>query len=243
MDPTLQNQFMQSTAPSYMSDFTGGAGANAGGSSGGSSPFGNFNMGGAMLGGGIAGLLGGLFGNQTSPASAANQYMNQMPGAISPYMSPYMQAGGQALGNLQGQFGNLMQNPGGMMNQIGSQYHQSPGFNFALQQALHGAGMGAAAGGMAGSPMAQQQNMGVATGMANQDYYNWLGNAQNMYGMGIHGAEGLAGMGMQAGTNMSNVIANQLSQQAADAYQQQAAQNQAQSGMFGDIEYASNTTF
>lgn len=195
---------------------------------------GNFNFGGAILGGGLGGILGSLFNNQ-SPSDAANQYLNQMPGQISPYFQPYIQAGAGALGPLQGQYSNLMSDPGGMLNKIGAGYHQSPGFNFALNQALKAAGQGAAAGGMAGSPMAQQQNMATATGMANQDYYNWLNQAQGMYGMGLQGEQGLAGMGMQAGTNMANVIAAQLAQQAADAYQQQAQQNQGLMSGLGSI--------
>lgn len=195
----------------------------------------NFNLGGAMLGSGIGGLASMLFGGGQSPMDAANQYMNQMPSAIGQYMDPYMNAGIGAMGNLQGQYGNLMSNPGGMLNQIGSSYHQSPGFQFALKQAMMGANQGAAAGGMAGSPMGQQQNMGIATQLGNQDYYNYLQKALGMYGKGLQGEQDLAGTGMQAGTNMSNVMANQLQEQAAMAYQNQAAQNQAQGSIFGDI--------
>ena len=175
-------------------------------------------------------LLGG-----TAPSDAANQYLNQMPGQILPYMSPYLNAGSQSLGSLQNQYGQLLNNPGGMINQIGQNYHQSPGFQFALKQSLMGANNASSAGGMAGSPMSQQQNMGLATQMGNQDYYNWLGQATGMYNQGLQGQQGLAGLGMQAGTNMSNVIANQLAQQASNAYANQQSQNSQNSNIWGDV--------
>lgn len=197
------------------------------------SQFGQKGAGQAGAGGGA--LLAGLFGNTQDPAGAANQYLNQIPGQVNPYFQPYSQAGQQALGTLQGQYSNLLSDPGGMLNKIGAGYHQSPGFQFALQQALQGAGHGAAAGGMAGSPMQQQQNMGIATQLGNQDYYNWLDQARSMYGAGLQGEQGLAGGGLEAGTNMARLIEAQRGMQAALAYQQAQAQNQAQGDIWGDI--------
>lgn len=207
--------------------FSGGLGASE--ASGAPTSGTSFNPMGMLGGAGIGGMIGSLFGG--SPSGAANQYLNQLPGAISPYMQPYMQAGGQAIGNLGQQYGNILSNPGGALNQIGAGFHQSPGFQFALNQAMRGAGQAAAAGGMAGSPAAQQQAMQTATQLGNQDYYNWLNQATGLYGQGLQGEQGLAGLGMQGATNMSNLIANQLQNQAAMAYAGQAAQNQ---GM-GDI--------
>lgn len=242
MGPSNYNMMFSNGTGGYGGGFGGGnqlgsmfGGSDQGGSSGSSGPFGNFSMGGALLGGGIAGLLGGMLGNQESPSDAANPYLNQIPGDVGRQMQPYTQAGQGAIGALQPQYQNLLNNPGGMLNQIGAGFHQSPGFQFALQQALQGAGHGAAAGGMAGSPQAQQQNMQLATQLGNQDYYNWLNQAKGMYGAGLEGEQGLAGLGMQGATNMSNVIANMLQNQAAMAYASQAAQNQGQSQLFGDI--------
>src|ERR1700741_4030115 len=87
---------------------------------------------GGLLGAG----LGGLMGDWQNPADSANDYFNQIPDMLKKYMSPYIDAGNKMGGLLQGQYGNLLNNPGGMLNQIGQNYHQSPGFQFALQQAL-----------------------------------------------------------------------------------------------------------
>ena len=106
-------------------------------------------------------------------------------------MQPYIDQGQAQYGNLNSQYGQLMNDPGGRMNQIGQSYHQSPGFQFALQQALQGAGHAAAAGGMAGSPHHEQQNMGLATNLANQDYNQWLQQALGLYGRGMSGSQSL----------------------------------------------------
>lgn len=190
---------------------------------------------GAGLGGIGAGLGAWAMGGNTNPADAGMPYLNQIQGAISPYYTPYFQAGANALPGLQNQYNNLLSNPGGMVNNIGKSYQQSPGFQFAMQQALQGANHAAAAGGMAGSPQHEQQNMGIATGLANQDYYNWLQQATGMYNQGLSGQQGLAGMGANAGNNMAQQIAQQLAAQSSLAYSGQANQNQMTGSMMGDL--------
>jgi len=194
-----------------------------------------FNWQQGLLGGGLLGSgLGSMLGSQ-NPASAAMPYeqqaMNQMPG----YYQPYMQAGQGALGNLEGQYSNLLSNPSGVMNQIGASYHQSPGFQFALSQALRGANQGAAAGGMAGSPANQQQNMATATQLGNQDYYNYMNKALGMYGQGLQGEQGLAGMGLGASTGLGQNMADILNNQAMMQYAGTQQQNQNNASGIGGI--------
>ena len=187
-------------------------------------------IGGGLLGGGIGQLFGLLSNNGPSPSS----YIGQIPGQVKPYLEPYMQAGQSQLSPLAGIYGNLTNDPGAMLNQIGMNYHQSPGFQFGLNQALQGAGHAAAAGGMAGSPMAQQQAQQIGTQLGNQDYYNWLNQATNMFGQGLQGRQQLAGMGQEAGESMANMISQALAEQAAARYAQQAQQNQ-QAGGIGSL--------
>jgi len=190
---------------------------------------------GSGVGSAIGGLLGDMFGGGKSPMSAANPYLSQEAGDISKYMDPYEEAGKGALGNLGNIYGEMMGSPGEFLNKIGQHYHQSPGFQFAMHQALMGAANTAAAGGMGGSPLAQQQNAMIAEQMANKNYYQWMGQATGMLGKGLQGEMGLAGLGMQGATNMSNVLANQLQEQAAMAYHQQAAKNKASGAVWGDV--------
>jgi hypothetical protein len=184
---------------------------------------------------GLGGIASGLFGGNNNPADAGMDYLKQIPGTISPYYQPYMNAGNEALPRLQNQYSNLLNDPGGMLNKIGAGYQQSPGFKFALQQALQGAQHQAAAGGMAGSPQAQQQGMELATQIGNQDYYNWLGKAEGLYGAGLQGMGGISNMGFNASQSLAEQIAQALAAQSQLGYAGKAAENQAQGSSFGNI--------
>lgn len=175
----------------------------------------------------LASGIGGLFGGgKGDPTKEAMKYYNQIPGKISPYYQPYINAGKDMLPNLQNQYMGLMNDPGGMLNKMGASFQQSPGFKFALDQALGSAGRAAAAGGMAGSPQHEQQNMGIATGLANQDYYNWLGQTTGLFGQGLQGGQNIANMGQNASNNLANQIAQNLAQQGNLAYQGQQYKNE-----------------
>jgi hypothetical protein len=154
--------------------------------------------------------LSELFSGGKNPADAAMPYVNQIPGQSSQYMQPYFQAGTGALPNLQDQYSKLLSNPGGMANKIGESYHQSPGFKFALEQALASGNNAAAAGGMTGTPQHEFQAQQNATGLANQDYNNYMQNAMGMYGAGLTGQQGMAGMGQQAGQSLMDQISHVL---------------------------------
>ena len=121
------------------------------------------------------------------------------------------------------------------MNKIGEGFKESPGFKFAMQQALQGGNHAAAAGGMAGSPQHEQQNMQMATDLGNQEYNNWMKNALGMYGQGLQGSQGMANQGQQAGQSMADMIAQTLAQQANLSFNGQQQQNQNKSDMWGNI--------
>lgn len=175
--------------------------------------------------GALGGGVGGLFGGNKNPADKANPYLDRIPGEAGKYYDPYIGAGKGALDVLPGQYSGLLNDPGGKMNDIGASYKQSPGFQFALEQALGAGNRSAAAGGMAGSPMNQQMNMQTATDMASQDYNDWMKMALGLYGEGLGGEQGLAQLGQQSAQSKSDLIAQALAQQAAYQYQGQAAKN------------------
>ncbi len=170
-----------------------------------------------------------------NPARGAEDWMGQIPGQISKYMDPYINAGQEAYPGLKDQYGRLISNPGQRMNEIGSEYHQSPGFKFALEQALQGAGHAAAAGGMAGSPQHEQQNMAIGTNLANQDYNAWLQNALGMYGTGLSGQQGIYNTGARTGMAAGEDMASYLANRAKIEYERQNAENQHSGGMWGNI--------
>lgn len=162
-------------------------------------------------------------------------YLNQIPGQTQKYQQPWLQAGQNQLPGLQDQYSQLMNDPGGRMNKIGESFKESPGFKFAMQQALQGGNHAAAAGGMAGSPQHEQQNMQLATDLGNQEYNNWMKNALGQYDFGLQGSQGMANQGQQAGQSMADMIAQTLAQQGNLAFNGQQQQNQNKSDMWGNI--------
>lgn len=165
-----------------------------------------------------------------NPADAAMPYLENIPGQVKPYLDPYFNAGQAALPTMQNQYSDLLSDPGKKMNQIGQSYQQSPGLDFAIKQALQGAGHAAAAGGMAGSPQHQEQNIALATNYANQDYNDWMSKALGLYGKGLGGEEGLYQTGFGAGKELSDLISSLMSKQAELSYQGADAQNKHDQG-------------
>lgn len=216
-----------------------------------------FTGGASALGAGLGGLFGG--GNP-NPYDSASQFYGQIPDQIKKYFDPYIQQGQRAGGQLEGQFnqlagglpglqqqyGQLINDPNSVMNKIGGQYQASPGYNWQLNQGMNAANNAAAAGGMLGSPQHQQQAAGVAEGLANQDYWNYMNHGLNLYGAGLQGNQGLYNTGLSGlqnmntqGYNASNElgggIANSLMNQGNLAYSGQAAENQSRGSMWGDL--------
>ena len=226
-------------------------------------PFSDGGFGGGFGGfGGMAGGLGGIAGGifqmmMGNPADAAMGYYNKIPGMLNSIYSPYMKAGmnavnpylagGQFAGSaLTDQIGKLLSNPSGFMNQMGSNFKQSPGYAFQTQQAQQAVNNAAAAGGMAGSPLQQQNSASVVNNLANQDYYNYLNHAIGLYNTGFNGAQNMYDTGANIANNMYSVggnMANNYGQNLAETYMNQGNlsylgqenQNQNMGGGIGSI--------
>jgi hypothetical protein len=169
------------------------------------------------------------------PAKKAMPYLQQIPGQAGGYYDPYIQSGGRANKSLEDQYNDLLSDPTGKLNKFGENFQQSPGFQFALQQALEAGNHAAAAGGMAGTPAHEQQNMGIATQLGNQEYYNALDRAMKLYGMGMEGENQSAERGLRGATSKSDLIAQALAQQGQLAHAGQASQNASTGGLISDV--------
>jgi hypothetical protein len=187
--------------------------------------------GGGLIGGGI----GSLFGGYKDPSKEAMGHLDNIPDQLRRYFDPYINRGNQMGDLLQGEYGDLINDPGGRLNEIGGGYQQSPGFQFAMQQALQGAGNASAAGGMAGSPQHTQQNMELATNLANQDYNTWIQNALGLHGRGMGGAENMYGIGAEAGMGLGQNLASIEAQKARLAFESANSRNQQRGGIGGMI--------
>jgi hypothetical protein len=178
---------------------------------------------------GIFDSIGNLFsggGKYKNPANSAMPYLNQIPGQTQPYQQPWFDAGKAAIPGLTDQYNQAITNPGGKVNDIGQSYKESPGFKFALQQALNSINQKNAAGGMAGSPQNNQYDMELATNLANQDYNTWLDKALGIYGTGLSGQQHVSDEGQKSGQSMADMIAQMLAQQGNLAYTGQQNENQ-----------------
>jgi hypothetical protein len=186
---------------------------------------------------GINGMLdpGGIFQPPPNPANGAFPYFNQAISQLPGYFQPYINAGNWALPQLQNQYSQLTNNPGAVMNKMGADFKQSPGYQFQTQQALDAANRAASAGGMLGTPMEQQNVAGVTNQLANQDYYNYLNHAMSMYGMGLNGMNDMAHMGYGASSNLGEDMTNALMGEGQLAYAGQANVNQGRFGMLGNV--------
>lgn len=178
------------------------------------------------------GVFDFLFPN---PSKAAQPYLNQVPGTISPYYQPFINAGNQALPQLQGQYNQLMQNPGDIIKRLGAGYQQSPGYQFALNQGEQGINNAQAAGGMLGTPQHQQMAGELATNLANQDYGNYLQRAMGLYGQGLQGEQGLMNQGFQGSTDLATSLAQALMNQGYLNYSGQGNQNNMTGGFLSDL--------
>jgi hypothetical protein len=178
----------------------------------------------------------------SNPADAAQPYLDQVPDTLKPYYDPYINAGQNALSTLMGQYQTLLNDPNKIMNQIGSGYQQSPGYQFQYNQGMNAINNAAAAGGQLGNNAHQLQAGGMATNLANQDFYNYLSQALGLYGKGLSGTEGINQMGYGASNELAQSLANNMTNQGNLAYAGQQNQNQANSdaysarmGLYGSI--------
>lgn len=188
------------------------------------------------MGGGLgtAGMgLYGMFNQGKNPATQANNTLNQIPGQMKPYYQPYMDAGKGALGDLQNQYKDLLS--GNTQNQLGANFKEGPGYQYALKNAMNAQGNAAARGGMLGTPLDAQENARVAEGLAGGEYDKYMQNQMGLYGQGLQGDQQLNQQGFEANKDYANMLGTNLSQQGAYNFMGQQGQNQAKQQGMGNI--------
>lgn len=97
-------------------------------------------------------------------------------------------------------------------NYTADQYHQSPGYQFALGQGLEAINNSAAARGMILSPNTSKALGTYATGLADQDFQQAYQNAYQAYTQNqsntLNALSGMAGYGNTAATNLGSAAGN-----------------------------------
>lgn len=160
-----------------------------------------------------------------NPASAAQPYMDKIPGIVTPYYQPYVDAGQSSLSTLIGQYNTLLNNPGQVINNAGSGYQESPGYQYEYNSAMNAQNNQAAAGGYLGTPAAMEGSANAAADVANQDYEEYLNQALGLYGKGLSGYQDLNTMGYKASDDLATALATNMSNEAGMAYAGQQGEN------------------
>ncbi len=150
--------------------------------------------------------------NPKNPAKAGMPEFDQASQMMPQYYQPYMQAGQQQIPQLQAQYQKLLSDPNGIVNQIGQGYHQSPGYQYRLNQGEQAITNANAAGGMLGTNQHQQQAGQLAENMAGDDYYKYMDSQLGQYNKSLgYALPGMEDM-MHQGQTGSNDLATNLAQ-------------------------------
>lgn len=175
-----------------------------------------------------------LFGT-SDPSKKAMSYLDRLDPMYREAYQPYIDLGKRQQPTLENQYNEMTTNPGQFVNNVGKDFTASPGYQFALQQALQGGNNAAAAGGFAGTPAHEQSNMQLASDIGNQEYYKYLSNALGQHKEGLEGMQGLFNTGYGASTGLAGNLGNLGLNKANLSYSGAQSQNQAIGGMWGGI--------
>lgn len=185
----------------------------------------------------ITGALG--FGD--SPESAASPYYSQITPELHKAYDPYIQQGQEIGPEYLEQLRRMTQDPSALMSQLGAGYKESPGFQHSVDAATQAAMRAAAAGGEAGAPSVQEALAQKISGMAAQDYGDYMNRAMGLYGAGVSGEGGLQQQGFQASADLAQNLANALMSQGNLAYSGIQGQQQGLMNLLGSLGAAGIT--
>lgn len=159
---------------------------------------------------------------QTKAAQVAAQTQKDFYGQSKEVLNPYIQGGNQAYSTL-----NNLLGVGGNSATMQSTLESLPGYQFSLDQGLKATQGGYAARGLGSSGGALKGAANYATGLANNQYGNYVGQLQNSATTGANAANALAGYGTQTG---SGIAGNQIGAGNAQAGAAMAAGNAVANG-------------
>ncbi len=176
-----------------------------------------------------------LIGQGPDPMEEADKFYKRVPGKVTPYYDPYINAGKSSLEDIQGQYKDLMNDPGSILSRLGKGYQSSPGYDFRKNQGLQAINNAAASGGMQGTMNHQQQAGDLAGNLASEDYNGYLQNALNLWGKGLQGKEGLSSQGFNASSQLADLLGGNMMSRGNLAYTGAANKNKSNTDTLGGI--------
>jgi hypothetical protein len=183
---------------------------------------------------GLFDFLSGMMGNGSAPyekyGDIFSNYMNKGQG----YQLPFYNAGTNAIGQY-GDWLNGQKDPGSFINNIMSQYKESPWARYQTQQGQRAATNMGSASGMGGSTPMAQFAAKQAEDISGQDMQSYL---QNALGVNTQYGQGLGNL-MTGGQNSGNMLSQMMSQMAQGmggaAFGAQAGKQQDMASMLSGI--------
>lgn len=97
-----------------------------------------------------------------------------------------------------------LQDYNALRQQVGTSFQASPGYEFARQEGIRAIDQGASARGMLGSGGRLRELTRYGTGVANQEYQNWLSRLQSLAGVGQAASGQAASLAQQGGIQQAN---------------------------------------
>lgn len=168
-------------------------------------------------------ILSKMFGGGgQSPADAARQYTSQIPGVGKEYYDPFIAKGREAGDILSGEYGNLISDPNAFIDRLMGGYKPSEGYQYQKEQLGKELSANAAAGGVAGTPYARQQQGEMIQGLLSKDMQDYLSNVLGAYKTGLGGESDIFGKGFTASGNLADMLGGTLNQEAGLAYKEAA---------------------
>lgn len=144
---------------------------------------------------------------QYKAAQEATQLQRDMYNQTRGDLAPWRTGGADAFNAYLGELG--------LVDGFESKFQESPGYQFAVNQGEQGVMNNLAALGMKNSGAALKSLTDYRTGMANQEYGNYLTRLMGASGQGLSAAGQTASAGQNAAAGMANTIQNAGAAQAS----------------------------
>ncbi len=182
-------------------------------------------------------LAGSLFGSRggANPGGAAQQHLGRIPQYGYDAYNPFIKTGQNAESQLYPQLSSMAGQPVDFLNQIMSQYQQSPGYKYREDRNLRQAHGTAAAGGFVGSDNDIENRTGLVNDLMNQDMQEFLNNVLGIQGTGQQGLENRVGRGFDASSRLADYLGGASGAQAGAAAYGRDFSNRGEANVFNSL--------
>jgi hypothetical protein len=148
----------------------------------------------------VAGVATSLIG-----ANAANKAAQQQTNAMRQAMTFAQSGNDAARADLEPYRAGGVADYNALRNAVGQTYETSPGYDFARAEGIRAIDQSASARGMLNSGGRLRELMRYGTGVAQQDYNNWLSRLQGLAGVGQSATGQTASLAQQQGLTQAQM--------------------------------------